>query len=193
MEIPHSESRLTLSFRGERLHATEFTHRPKVLPVRTSTVGGPRHRKIQWSGQAKALSVFLLMQVSWVYLDYERACREVEEARKLDREYPESAPLFVSSRGSVVATLAEALKAQRSAAIDAIFGEWWVVDKLFRKRIHPPSVWLDVRHFSPLDVTVLVDGIPQNDPSILMSLADAMQKSRWQSQAFSCVDRTVFA
>ena len=127
-----------------------------------------------------ALSVFLLEQVAWAFSDRDRAVEEVRRAKKCDREQPESAPLFVGQRGSVVATLAEALKAERSAAIEGIFGDWRFIEDAFRKRIAPPSVWLDVRHLSPLDIYFLLDGVPQSDPSALRALARSICVERWQ-------------
>jgi hypothetical protein len=177
---------LKLSFLGQKLDSTEFIRGKGLLPVRASTTGGPRHRRIQWSAQAMALAVFLLEQAAWLYSDRERAISEILQAVERDREHPETAPEFVGPPGGVVATLAEALKAKRSVAINAIFDDWLFVEDAFHQRISPPSVWLDVRHFSPLQITFLIDGVPVNNSKNLLDLAAEIRNVRWAHSSSTC-------
>jgi hypothetical protein len=171
-------SKLILNIRDGRLHASEFRRTPNGLAVLASTTLGGRYKLVRWGAQLKALMVFLLEQASWAVDDRITAASEIALTIGRGGDTPATAPLFAGPSRSVVATLAEALKAKRSDAVHAVFGDWFFVEDAFGKRLTPPSVWLNVRHLSPTDFQVIVDGELQENPAALRKLALEIERSR---------------
>jgi hypothetical protein len=171
-------TRMLLRFDSLRLEKTEFYTGSGPYPLRTSTAGGPRYTKIQWCGQLKAVAIFLLEQAAWFLADPERAKQEIELAVRYGQSVPETAPVFVGPAGSAAATLAEGLRKQHSAALEAVFGDWLFIRDTFPHRISPPSVCLDVRKLSPANIEVIIDGERAVDPQALLELARRIEERR---------------
>jgi len=184
MKSSSSHPRLKLMFSGARLESTEYVREPDALPVRASTLGHPRHTKIQWCGQAVALVQFLLYQVAWALTDPKRAVQEIEDAVQYRRGCAESAPVFVGPARSRAATLSEAIRACRSACIEGVFGDWLWIGDTFHQRVKPFfAVCLDVRHLSPLNIEIVVDGVEVVDANILLDLAGRIRKPARRAKA----------
>lgn len=178
---------LTLYFHGDKLVRTEFQRSREDVPVRASTVRDPRASHIKWAGTPKAFAAFVLEQVAWRAADPSRASEEIDVAKARRLQSPESAPIFSGGRRSAAATLAEAVKAKRSASLGAIFDDWLFVEDAFQKRMEPPAVWLDVRYLAQTNLRVFVDGQPAESPELLRSLARRIEAShpKWVSRPVS--------
>lgn len=166
---------LVLSFTDGVLQETHFRYKGAAHRARNAA-GGTR---FSWARkQVKAFAAFLLQQSAWYYSDEVTAAEEFRQCIDSKCEFAPSSPRFEGPRGSVAATLAEALKAGRGGFLTAVLGEADVASLLFSYGTSPnASVSMRIPWFAPSDMTIELNGTRCEDADKLFKLAADIEAS----------------